>query len=424
VRELVKRVKLNGYLSFVAFSLWVFGTVCGCAAPVSREPSTALPSQIEVQKSREPSIAGSWHIEVQKMNGQRGLLRIGTSGSTIGFLFDPQDRIVQPVRGVIEKDGNLRFGLYIDSPKFHDPVFVETGRANSRLLGTWLSGAASPEGGSFGNGSGTWSAQRYSTLREPKWNASRQGPRADHPPAVFCDITDPKGNAEVFEARGDQVRAGYLPGVGALSAGAFDGQTWISLAFPGGISLQPATLDVTASNPITSAPDISWRSVEDITVTYLQSVPASEVKHALAAAGVASTAIDSFNRSPDGRTFKFALSGVNMRVSGFLYATGPYTYVSTRRAADALTYQAATGLSPGWYTLRSENIEGSTHLRFFGTEDVTIAGAITAVPQAHSYDFVPTLVRHLRCSIAVDVDPNPPILTHAQQLENAAKALH
>jgi hypothetical protein len=383
-----------------------------------------MSAQIEVPKTREPSIAGSWRIEVQKMNGQRGLLRIGESGSTIGFLFDPQDRIVQPVRGAPDKEGRLRFGVYLNSPRFHDPGFSETARANSLLGGIWESGAASPEGGSFGNGNGTWSAQRYEALRVPKWSAPPQAQLADQSPAVSCRITNPKGNAEAFEARGDQVRAGYLPGRGALSAGAFDGRTWISLAFPDGPSLQPATLDVTASNPITSAPDISWARGEDITITYLRSVPASEVQHALAAAGVAGTAIDSFDRSPDGKTFKIALSGVNTRISQFLYATGPRSYASTRHAADALTYQAATGLSPGWYTLRSENIEGSTHLRFLGTEDVTIAGAIAAVPQARFYEFVPALVRHLRCSLVVDVDPNPPVLTHAQRLENAAKALH
>jgi hypothetical protein len=150
------------------------------------------------------------------------------------------------------------------------------------------------------------------------------------------------------------------------------------------------------------------------------------VRNALAVAGVRDIAIESFNRSSDGTVFKMALAGLNnyMKVTRSLEAIGPAAYVTTRRSADALTYQAATGLLPGWYTLESENVIGSKPLRFFAREDGTVGGSVTVLARDGSYDFIPSQTKHLTCSVVVDVDPNAPTLSPKQRLENAAKALH
>jgi hypothetical protein len=90
---------------------------------------------------------------------------------------------------------------------------------------------------------------------------------------------------------------------------------------------------------------------------------------------------------------------------------------------DPAAYQAATGESPGWWTLTTENAPQAGFVRFHGTEAMTIARSIEPVARGEGYDFVPREVSHVVCSVAIDANPQRQS-SPQDRLNNAAQSLH
>lgn len=373
--------------------------------------------------------AGSWRVSVAGMDGQRGILRVGPSGGAIGLLYEPREDVVQSVAGSLDSDGRLYFVLGAETPRFHDPWFQETARTGSSLQGTWQSGSVSSDGKPYGEGHGTWSARRVADAAEP---APTLTPGLHEPvgvgdaPRLACRITDAAGRIERFEAPAKSVTgiAEGTEGRRGLSVAASDGKTAVSLSFTRADAAEPQPLDMTARDPRRYGTDASWSHGTQIALFFSEAVSTSRVRRALASAGVRGAAIQSIERTNGGTTIAIALAGEpSAQLREALLALPPADTASGAQSADAATYQAATGSSPGWWTLVSENAPQAGYTRFRGTETFAVAGSAVPVAHGDSYDFQPAHVSRLFCSVVVDVDLHPSQLTPAQQLENAAKNL-
>ncbi len=331
----------------------------GCA-PAARDAASAAAITAATDVVRTP-LAGSWRVSVAGMDGQRGILRIGSTGNAIGLVYAKRSATLQPVVGGLDKDGRLRFGLMAGTDRFADPGFVETANATASMNGTWDSGAVTPQGGWYGAGHGTWSATRIAgagNAAQPIDAKAAPAPQGD-PPSVACTQTDAKGHVVRVDLSGASVKSFALHGkLGtALLVTATDGDAFVSLAFTVSASAQPRHLDFTGQE---------------------------------------------FRRNDIG----FA------RMSGG--ATG----------ADPEKYQAATGLSPGWLTLTTEPAPQPGFVRFRGTEAMTIARSIEPVAHGDGYDFVPREVSHVVCSVVVDANPQAQNLSPQERLNQAAQNLH
>ncbi|HMD02805.1 MAG TPA: hypothetical protein VKG44_07540, partial [Candidatus Baltobacteraceae bacterium] len=235
----------------------------------------------------DASLAGSWRIAVTNMDGQRGVLRVGPSGATIGLLYQKREPMLQPVFGVLGPSGG-HLVLERDTSRFHDPGFVQTEGTPSSLRGTWQSGFAGTDGKLYGAGSGTWNAHKLLQVVPvaPVSLPPAVGIDVARGDRMSCLIVDAHGESKSFTPPAARVYAVADQTNGRLVVSAFDGSTKISLVFARLTGPNAEKIDLTETPSPSFGDPIALSRGSEIQAFFEHPVSSAQVRAALAGIGV------------------------------------------------------------------------------------------------------------------------------------------